>query len=145
MSSHPSISPSSSAARIPTTSTTSSPPRNPSHLSIPASNSSADQSPTTPTNATATPVQPRSLASLDQYRLAPSQAASTDAGLSHDEQALQNLTADAVHNPNKASSSTIGNVSEQSAMDQVLSGILTMQKEVSNKVDLHWRTRQTSQ
>lgn len=133
MSSPPSISPSFSAARLPTN--TSSPTRNPSLLSIPttSSASTADQSPTTPTDAAVTPGHPRSVANFDQYRIAPNQSLSTNPVLGQDEQALQNLTADDVHNPKPSSSSTMGNVSEQSAMDQVLSGILTMQKEVSNR------------
>lgn len=105
---------------------------NPSLLSIPTPSSnnnnnaasSSYQSPTTPTNApTANPID-----SLQQYHIAPGQSSSVDAALNKDEQALHNLTADDVHNPKP---STMGNVAEQSAMEQVLSGVLAMQKEVS--------------
>ena len=125
-----SISPSSSAAHIPTSA--SSPSRNPSSLSIPtaSSASSVDQSPTTPTNAAATPVDLRSVANLDQYRITPVSAASVDSSLAKDEQALRDLNATDVHKQ-QASNPNMGNVAEQSALDQVLSGILTMQKEVS--------------
>lgn len=137
MSAPPSVSPSSSSADLLTTSASSS--RNPKNLSIPSSSlsSTTNPSPTTPTNAAAaaTPVYSRSVANFDKYRLASDNAPAADAPLSQDEKALQNLTAADVHNP-KASSSTMGSASEQSAMDQVLSGILTMQKEVSSQLDV---------
>lgn len=109
-------------------STSSSLPQVPSLLSIPTSSSSsasnADQSPTTPTNLTVTAATPIDIRAANS--LAPSARATND------EHALHNLSADDVHNTsNTTTPATMGNVSEQNALDQVLSGILTMQKEVS--------------
>ncbi|GAC97518.1 aminopeptidase [Pseudozyma hubeiensis SY62] len=100
----------------------SSAPKNPSLLSIPPTTpaSVSDQSPTTPKTATVN--------DSNRYHFPSGQASSVDAALRTEEQALHQLTADDVHNPQ---STAMGNVSEQSAMDQILSGVLAMQKELS--------------
>lgn len=153
MPSPPAISPSSSADHVSTSATTapsssSSASSHPSQLAIPTAPAtlSASQSPTTPvaiprSSFLDSSVDPRSGSKLDDYRISPAPASasstassfsSRDARLAADEDALNSLSAQDLHTGAAASSSKMGNVSEQSALDQVLSGILTMQKEVSD-------------
>ncbi|KAJ1044080.1 hypothetical protein NDA11_007571 [Ustilago hordei] len=111
-------------------SSSSSSTKNPKHLSIPTSSSASTQSPTTQTDLD-TPVDPRS-AAVAHFSTRTQATPSVDAALAKDEQALHNLSAaDLDSNENKPGSSKMGNVTEQNAMDQVLSGILSMQKELS--------------
>lgn len=114
-------------------SSSSSSTKNPKHLSIPTSSSASTQSPTTQTDLD-TPVDPRS-AAVAHFSTRTQATPSVDAALAKDEQALHNLSAaDLDSNENKPGSSKMGNVTEQNAMDQVLSGILSMQKEVSSSL-----------
>lgn len=110
--------------------------KNPKNLTIPTASSPSSSSPTTPvaarSNELDTPVDPRAAtaANFAQYRINPTAAPAAADAKTDDEKALQNLSADDLQNNNTAQNK-MGNVSEQSAMEQVLSGVLAMQKEVS--------------